>query len=73
MGNGFKQLLISQGYSYDEVHERSLAFIMKQAGITLTKASIGSNTFKKIKKKKKVINGVPQTDSNGLSIYETAD
>lgn len=70
---GLRQLLISQGYSYDEAHERALAYIMNQAGVRLTKAATGSNTFKKIGIRQKVVNGIPQTDPNGLPIYENAD
>lgn len=70
---GLRQLLISQGYSFDEAHERALAFIMNQAGVRLTKAAIGSNTFKKIGIRQKVINGVLQIDLNGFPIFENAD
>lgn len=70
---GLRQLLISQGYSFDEAHERALAYIMNQAGVRLTKAAIGSNTFKKIGIRQKLINGILQTDPNGLPVFENAD
>jgi hypothetical protein len=69
-----QNLLIAQGYSQDEAYERTLSYIMKQAGVTLVKANVGSNTFKKIGiSQKKDANGNPMVNANGDPIYENAD
>jgi hypothetical protein len=66
-------LLGQQGYSEPEAHARATAFIMKHAGVTLVRANAGSDTFKKIGIRQKVVNGVPQVNSSGWPIYENAD
>ena len=69
-----RNLLISQGYSSDEAYERTLAYIMKQAGVTLVKAKPGSDTFKKIGiRQKKNADGSPAINTNGDPIYEKTD
>lgn len=68
-----RQRLEAQGYSHDEAYERTLAYIMKQAGVTLVKAPVGSNTFKKIGIRQKVENGNPVVDTAGNPVYENAD
>jgi uncharacterized membrane protein YgcG len=65
--------LETQGYSADEAYERTLAYIMKQAGVTLTKAAAGSQTFKKIGIRQKMENGSPVVDGSGNPVYENAD
>ena len=66
--------LTSQGYSQDEAYLRILAHLMKQAGVTFTKAIAGSNIFKKIGiRQKKDSNGSPMVNANGEPIYENAD
>jgi hypothetical protein len=65
--------LEAQGYSADEAKERTLAYIMKQAGVTLVKAAAGSNHFKKIGIRRKIVNGQPATDPSGNPIFENAD
>ncbi len=66
--------LIDQGYSIDEAYERTLAFLMKQAGVTLVKAQANSNIFKKIGlQQKKNADGSPAVNASGIPIYENAD
>ena len=66
--------LEAQGYSVEEARERSYAYIMKQAGVTLVKAPVGSDTFKKIGIKQQVDQGGnPVVNSNGEPLYENAD
>lgn len=63
-----------QGYTEQEAYERAMAYIMKQAGVTLVKANAGSNTFKKIGlRQKRDANGNPMVNTNGDPIYENAD
>lgn len=72
--NNIRNLLIAQGYSADEAYERTLAFLMKQAGVTLVKAQPNSNTFKKIGlKQKSNPDGTPMYNANNQPVYENAD
>lgn len=67
-------LLGQQGYSDLDAYERALAFIMKQAGVTLVKAAAGSDTFKKIGLRQKLNpDGTPAVNAQGEPIYENAD
>jgi hypothetical protein len=66
--------LQAQGYSADEARERTYAYIMKQAGVTLVKAPAGSDTFKKIGIKQQVDpTGTPVVNTSGDPVYENAD
>jgi uncharacterized protein with ATP-grasp and redox domains len=69
-----RNLLVAQGYSQDEAYERTLAFLMKQAGVILEKANAGSDSFKKIGiNQMKNPDGSPMVNVNGKPIYEKAD
>jgi hypothetical protein len=46
---------------------------MKQAGVTMVKASPNSNTFKKVGLKIKMQNGTPVLNSYGDPLFENAD
>lgn len=66
-------LAVNSGYSYDEAYIRALAFLMKEAGVTLVKAPAGSNTFKKIGDIQKFnADGTPIMQNN-LPVFENAD
>lgn len=62
-----------QGYTELEAYERATAFVMKQAGVTMVKASPNSNTFKKVGLKIKMQNGTPVLNSYGDPLFENAD
>jgi hypothetical protein len=67
-------LLQQQGYTETDAHARAHAYIMKKyAGVTLVRSPSGSDVFKKIGLRQKVVNGVPQTTAVGDPIYENAD
>lgn len=69
-----QDLLVAQGYSQDEAYERTLAYLMKDAGVTLLKANAGSDTFKKIGLRQKLnADGSPAVNANGKPVYEKAD
>jgi hypothetical protein len=69
-----RNLLVTQGYSQDEAYERTLAYLMKQAGVTLVKSKAGSDTFKKIGIQQKLNpDNTPAVNANGDPIYENAD
>jgi hypothetical protein len=65
--------LQAQGYSADEAKERTMAYIMKQAGVTLVKAAPGSDSFKKIGIRQKLVNGQLAVDPSGNPLFENAD
>jgi len=72
--NTMRNILVAQGYSQDEAYERTLAFLMKQAGVTLVKAVSGSNVFKKIGLQQHLnADNSPAVNANGDPIYENAD
>ena len=58
--------LRSRGVPENEAKERALAVIMKDAGVTLVKAEVNSNTFKKI-------GAIKEFDSGGKPVYVRAD
>jgi len=69
-----KMDLIVANYSAEEAGSRAMAFVMKDSGITLLKASSGSNDFKKIGLNEvKNPDGTLKKDSNGNQVYETQD
>jgi hypothetical protein len=63
-----------QGYTEQEAYERATAYLMKkEAGITIVKANVNSDTFKKIGLKIKMENGSPVLNSYGDPLFENAD
>jgi hypothetical protein len=66
-------LLVQQGYDANDAFERANAYVMKLAGVTLVKANAGSDLYKKIGIRQKVINGTPAFDVNNHPIFENAD
>ncbi|MET0944353.1 MAG: hypothetical protein ABWY22_02990, partial [Flavobacterium sp.] len=60
--------------SIEQVRERAYAFVLKDAGIDLLKAAVGSNEFKKIDvKPSKNPDGTDKKDAMGFTIYESVD
>lgn len=69
-----EQSFQAQGYNDKESHERAMATVMKNSGITLLKAPVNSSTFKKIDTQQvKDANGNPVKDGNGNNMYLKID